>query len=145
MATPIRRGNLEPVSEQLAIDEIVLRVPASPAYGRIVRMGAAALALRKGLSFAEIDEFSAAIDDAVALLLEPPAEDGAAIACRFLSSPDGLDLEAGRTDGTAVPASAAARFRESLSTSALTAVVEPQQGRLLLSLRKRSSDRPTAT
>ena len=135
------------MSEQLAVDEIFLKVPASPAYGRIVRMGAAALALRQGLSFAEIDQFRAAIDDAVALLLEPPPEDGAAISCRFRSSSEGLDLEALRTDGTAVSASAAARFRESLGNSALTAVIEPQQGRLLLSLRRQSGDgdRPTAT
>ena len=128
------------MSEPLAVDEIVLKVPASPAYGRIVRMGAAALALRQGMSFTEIDELRAAIDGAVALLLESPVEDGTAIACRFLTSSDGLDLEALRSDGSAVSASAASRFEAGLSTSAVTATVEPHRGRLLVSLRRQHRD-----
>ena len=51
-------------------DEVLLRIPAQPEYGRIVRVGGAALGIRQGLSFAEIDELRLAIDEAVILLLD---------------------------------------------------------------------------
>ena len=37
-------------------DEVLLRLPARAEYGRIVRVGAAALGIRQGLSFSEIDD-----------------------------------------------------------------------------------------
>ena len=51
-------------------DEVLLRVPARSEYGRIVRVGAAALGLRQGMSFSEIDDLRLAIDEAVILLLD---------------------------------------------------------------------------
>ena len=68
------------VSEALA-DEIVLRVPASVGHARVVRVGAAAVALRQGMSFTEIDELRSAVDQATELLLEQPAADDASIEC----------------------------------------------------------------
>lgn len=47
-----------------------MRVPARSEYGRIVRVGAAALGLRQGMSFSEIDDLRLAIDEAVILLLD---------------------------------------------------------------------------
>ena len=120
------------MSEALAIDEIVLKVPASAAYARIVRVGAAAVALRQGMSFTEIDELRAAIDEAMALLLDRPADDGTAIFCRFRARAGSLELEARRTDGASVAAAALARFNEALDPSDVTATVECEQGRLLL-------------
>ncbi len=51
-------------------DEVLLRVPARSEYGRIVRVGAAALGLWQGMSFAEIDDLRLAIDEAIILLLD---------------------------------------------------------------------------
>ena len=51
-------------------DEVLLRVPARSEYGRIVRVGAAALGLRQGMSFSQIDDLRLAIDEAVILLLD---------------------------------------------------------------------------
>ncbi len=62
------------MGEALADDEIVLRVPASTDYAGVVRVGAAAVALRQGMSFTEIDELRAAMNEAAELLLMPPAE-----------------------------------------------------------------------
>ena len=51
-------------------DDVVLRVPARPPYARVVRVGAAALALRRGMSFGEIDDLRLAIDEAMIVLLD---------------------------------------------------------------------------
>lgn len=58
-------------------DEVVLRFPAQPEYGRILRVGAAALGIRQGLSFAEIDDLRLVIDEAVTLLLTSAPTDSA--------------------------------------------------------------------
>jgi hypothetical protein len=74
------------------IEEVLLRVPARPEFGRIVRVGGAALGLRQGLSFTEIDELRLAIDEAVILLLDQASDDGEIEAAfRFLG--DHLELE----------------------------------------------------
>jgi hypothetical protein len=74
------------------IEEVLLRVPARPEFGRIVRVGGAALGLRQGLSFTEIDELRLAIDEAVILLLDQASDDREIEAAfRFLG--DHLELE----------------------------------------------------
>ena len=120
------------MSEPLAIDEIVLRVPVSAAYARIVRVGAAAVALRQGMSFTEIDELRAAIDEATNLLLAPPAADGAAIVCVLRAHGGCLEVEAGRTDEASVAATDAARFSKAVGAANVTATVESERGRLLM-------------
>ena len=128
------------MSEQLAIDAIVLKVPAYAAYARIIRVGAAALGLRQGMSFTEIDELRAAIDAAMTLLLAEPADETAAISFRFRTSPGCLELEASRTDGASVDAPAVARFEEAVSGSNLTAAVDADRGLLHLSKRRGQQD-----
>ena len=120
------------MSEPLAIDEIVLKVPAAAAYARIVRVGAAAVALRQGMSFTEIDDLRAAIDETIALLLERPVESGAAIVCVFRAGGECLDVEARRTDETSLSATAAARFKKAVGASNMTVAVESEQGRVLM-------------
>ncbi len=120
------------MSKALANDEIVLTVPARAVYARIVRVGAAALALRQGLSFAEIDELRAAIDEAMALLLDGAPDDSATISCRFRTSGGSLELEAERTAGAPVAPPAVARFKEVVGGLSLTATVEPDNRRLIL-------------
>ncbi len=120
------------MSEALAIDEIVLKVPASAAYARIVRVSAAAVALRQGMSFTEIDELRAAIDEATQMLLDQPAADGAAIECVLRAQAGWLEVEARRTDEASVAATAAARFKKAVGASNITATVESDRGWLLL-------------
>jgi len=57
-------------------DEIVLTLPAEPRYGRVARIAAAHLALRKGFSLTEIDDLRLAIDEAIILLLGPGVQPG---------------------------------------------------------------------
>lgn len=118
------------MSEALAIDEIVLRVPASADYARVVRVGAAAVALRQGMSFTEIDELRAAMDEATELLLAQPAAGDAAIECVFRANGGYLEVEARRTDEARVAATAAARFKKTVDASNVTATVESDRGRL---------------
>ena len=120
------------MSEALAIDEIVLKVPASAAYARVVRVGAAAVALRQGMSFTEIDELRAAIDEATELLLEQPAADDAAIEFVFRAHRGCLEVEARRTDEASVAATAAARFKKAVGASNVTVTVESDRGWLLM-------------
>ena len=120
------------MSEALAIDEIVLKVPASAAYARVVRVGAAAVALRQGMTFTEIDELRAAIDEATALLLEQPAADDAAIEFVFRAHRGCLEVEARRTDEAGVAATAAARFKKAVGASNVTVTVESNRGWLLM-------------
>ena len=114
------------------MDEIVLKVPASAVYARVVRVGAAAVALRQGMSFTEIDELRAAIDEAIELLLEQPADDDAAIECVFRAHRGCLEVEARRTDEASVAATAAARFKKAVDASNITATVESDRGWLLM-------------
>ena len=75
-----------------------------------MRVGAAAVALRQGMSFTEIDDLRAAMDETVELLLEQPPSDGAAIECVFRTRPGYLEVEARRTDEAGVSAAPAVRF-----------------------------------
>ncbi len=119
------------VSEALA-DEIVLRVPASIDHARILRVGAAAVALRQGMSFTEIDELRSAIDRATELLLERPVAEDASIECVFRAQGGCLEVEARRTDEARVAATATARFKKAVDASNVTATVESDRGRLLM-------------
>lgn len=73
-------------------DEVLLRLPARADYGRIVRIGAAALGIRQGLSFPEIDDLRLAIDEAVILVLGA-APAGAEIWAVFRFDDGCLELE----------------------------------------------------
>ena len=126
------------MSEELSSDEIILKVPACADHARIVRVGAAALALRQGMSFTEIDQLRAAIDEAMTLLLHRSADDTTDttdILCRFRTAPGRLELEASRTDGATVAAPAVERFNEAVSRSNLTADVDADRGLLRISVK----------
>ena len=94
-------------------DEVLLRVPARPEFGRIVRVGGAALGIRQGLSFTEIDELRLAIDEAVILLLDgaPTGGDGE-LAATFRFDGERLELEFRGTEGGALSDAAVDRFDE---------------------------------
>lgn len=100
------------MSEASAHDEVVLNVPASADHARIVRVGAAAIALRKGMSFAEIDTLRAAIDTAMLALLDQPADKGTTIGCVFRARAETLELELRRSDNAALDDSVLTPFAE---------------------------------
>ena len=115
------------VTSQPAAEEIVLRVPARPSYGRVVRVGAAALVLRQGMSFAEIDDVRLAIDESMILLLDGTDGEGV-IDCVFRLSDGRFELEASTSDGHTLGAEAIGRF-EALAAGLLDDYdVDPAQG-----------------
>lgn len=57
-------------------DEVQLELPASPEYGRVARIAAAHLALRRGFSLNEIDDLRLVMDEAVVMLLGPERRGG---------------------------------------------------------------------
>lgn len=94
-------------------DEVLLRVPARSEYGRIVRVGAAALGLRQGMSFSEIDDLRLAIDEAVILLLtgiEGGEQTEQELRIVFRTDPGALELHAGRSVEAAFIDTAVHRF-----------------------------------
>ena len=52
------------------VEDVFLRIPARQPYARIVRVGAAALGIRLGMSFAEIDDLRFVMDKAMVMLLD---------------------------------------------------------------------------
>lgn len=73
-------------------ESILLSVPASGPYGRIARMSGAALALRRGLSLAAVEDLRLAIDEALILLLGQGDQDGS-VDLEFLLDPNAISIE----------------------------------------------------
>ncbi len=92
-------------------DEVLLRFPARTNYGRIVRVGAAALGIRQGLSFSEIDDLRLAIDEAVILMLGSASAD-AEIRAVFRFDANQLEIELACDGGTVPTEHSLARFEE---------------------------------
>ena len=130
-----RAVTCETVGVSGSIEEVHLRVPARPEFGRIVRVGGAALGLRQGLSFTEIDELRLAIDEAVILLLDTTTGDGE-IEAAFRFEGERLVLEIFRAieDGDALSDGAVDRFDEICSPLIDDYDVDP--GRAWVRLRK---------
>ncbi len=79
-------------------DVIRLVLPAEPDYGRLARITASSLALRLGLTFAEIEDLRIAIDETVILLLRPEGDAGQ-VTLEFTVAPDALVIDAATTAG----------------------------------------------
>jgi hypothetical protein len=79
-------------------DEIRLTLPAEPEYGRLARIAAAALALRTGFGYPEIEDLRIALDETLILLLRPEGAPGD-VTLLFRLLPDGLDITATTTAG----------------------------------------------
>jgi hypothetical protein len=97
-----------------APDVIRLVLPAEPDYGRIARIAASSLALRLGLTFAEIEDLRIAVDETVILLLRPEGDAGE-ITLEFTVEPHALAIDATTTAGNAqhwFDAGALSRFTE---------------------------------
>lgn len=66
----------EPGPDEAETDVISLTVPAAMKFVRLVRIGAASIARRKGLSVRAIDDLRLAIDETFALLLNDNDQEG---------------------------------------------------------------------
>ena len=97
-------------------EEIVLRVPARADYARIVRIGAAAIALRVGMTFTEIDDLRLAIDEAMIALLDGDGRTQGDLQVIYRVSTGRIELEASRDDGGSVSGDAVDRFDEIAAT-----------------------------
>lgn len=114
-------------------DEVFLRIPARPEYGRIVRVGGAALGMRQGLSFAEIDEVRLAVDEAVILLLDgSDADDDGELVATFRFDDGRLEMEMSTGCAHALRGGAVTRFDEVCSPLIDDYDVDPEQGWLRL-------------
>ena len=79
-------------------DQIRLVLPAEPDYGRLARIAASSLALRLGLTFADIEDLRIAVDETVILLLRPEGSRGD-ITLEFTIEPNALVIDASTTAG----------------------------------------------
>lgn len=52
-------------------DEVRLRLPGDPVYGRLARIAATSLARRLGFTFRQMEDLGLAVDETVILLLQP--------------------------------------------------------------------------
>ena len=121
--------------------EILLRVPARAPYARIVRVGAAALALRQGMGFGEIDDLRLAIDEAMILLLDGLGEDHTnEIEVVFRATGGRFELEATRKSGG--PLSETAEHRFDAITSGLVDDHDIDAERGMVRLRKTLAEAP---
>lgn len=115
----------------LVTDEVVLRVPAEAEFGRVVRVGGAAVAIRQGLSFTEIDELRLAIDESVILLLDGASE-GSELLVVFRFTEAHLELEINCADTKPLTDEAIARFDGICSPLLDSYDLDPERGRLTL-------------
>lgn len=115
-------------------DEVALQVPARPEFGRVIRVGGAALALRQGLSFNEIDELRLAVDEAVILLLDGVPSD-AHIAATFRFEPEQLELELISSKPGTFTNDAVARFNDLTAGLLSDVTVDPTSGRVVIEKR----------
>lgn len=92
-------------------DRISLELPARPEYGRVARVAAANLALRRGYTLAEIDDLRLAMDEAVITLLGPREHD-ATMSVTYDAETARLTIDLQVVDGEVIPPERASRFAE---------------------------------
>lgn len=98
-------------------ETIRLTLPADPEYGRVARTAAAALALRLGFPYTEIEELRLAIDEMLILLLRPEGAPGV-VTLEFEPTDAGVNIEATTTAGADqawIDTGGRARFEELVS------------------------------
>ena len=112
---------------------ILLRIPARAPYARLVRVGAAALALRLGMGFDEIDDLRLAIDEAMIVLLDGVDDEHDVDIKVVYRVQDGrLELEATRGEADGIGEEAVHRFDAIAGGLVDDYDVDPTSGRLRL-------------
>lgn len=128
-------------------EDVFLRIPALQSYAPIVRVGAAALAIRLGMGFVEIDDLRSAMDKAMIMLLDgvdgpknttdapsrSPAEADSFIDVVFRIVENRFEFEATRTDPTGVSETALRLFGNSARGLVDELRVDPDTGAVRLS------------
>jgi len=71
-------------------DEVRLRLPGNPEYGRMARTASTSLARGLGFSFREVEDLGLAIDESVVLLWQPSDEDLPGLELVLTTTEDGL-------------------------------------------------------
>jgi len=135
--TPNHTRSCERLTEVARHDQVQLQLPGAPEYGRVARIAAAHLALRRGFSLNEIDDLRLVIDEAVVMLLGPGLPTGrlditysvegdeVGVDARVLSDPD-IPLPVDRMD----------RFAELVGELVDSYDIDPATYRIRLSKRK---------
>ena len=91
-ATAVAAATSDAVNPDVAIEDAVeIRLPADSAYLSILRTATAGLAARLDFTLDEIEDLRIAVDEACAMLL-PAAFELAALVCRFVLTPDTLEV-----------------------------------------------------
>ena len=115
-------------------DQVRLTLPADAAFGRIARLTASGLALRKGFTYEEVEALRRAVDEAVRLLVGPERGALDRLTVTFSIEEAGLAVElVGRDDSRLLPpleAAAVVRFTEQVASLVDTVRVEPTEGRV---------------
>jgi anti-sigma regulatory factor (Ser/Thr protein kinase) len=115
-------------------DRVRLTLPADAAFGRIARLTASGLALRKGFTYEEVEDLRRAVDEAVRLLVGPGRGALDRLTVTFSIEDAGLAVElVGRDDGRRLPPlepAACARFVARVASLVDTVRVEPDEGRV---------------
>ncbi|GEM_PF-5383990 len=111
-------------------DTVSLTLPARPECDQIVRVGGAAIGLRCGFSFAEIDELRTAIDGAIELLLSSAGDEQMHI--EFVAETDELRINLTRPGVRSWPDDAVAVFQRECSDLVSGFTLSPADGQMRL-------------
>jgi hypothetical protein len=118
----------------LSGDRVRLTLPADAAFGRIARLTASGLALRKGFTYEQVEALRRAVDEAVQLLVGPERGPMERLTITFAIVDAGLTVQlVGRDDGRRLrPLEVAAcrRFTERVAALVDEVHVEPAEGRV---------------
>ncbi len=99
------------------LDEVSLGVPAHIAYGRVIRLAAASIAVNQGMGFGEIDDLRGVVDGMVDVLLDVEGgTDDDTLEVTYRCSDGRIEIEAERTGSATLRESALNDFADSSST-----------------------------
>lgn len=117
-------------------DQIHLELPAVAAYGRVMRIAAAHLALRRGFSLHEIDDLRLAMDEAAVLLLGPDVG-GERVEIDYAVEGNSLGIDASVTGADVQPLTAEAieRFEAIIGDLVDDHLVDADQRRITVTKR----------
>ena len=114
-------------------DQIQLELPASPEYGRVARIAAAHLALRRGFSLTEIDDLRLVMDEAAVMLLEPGrGEDRLDITYSVTDDTVSVDVRVVSAHDRVLPIERVERFSELVGELIDEYTIDPTERRLTL-------------
>jgi hypothetical protein len=127
------------VRDLLAVsgDHIKLELPAVPEYGRVARIAAAHIALRRGFSLEEIDDLRLVMDEAAVMLLGPGmGAERLDITYSIDGDTVGVDLKVISSEDHALPLERVERFGELVGKLVDSYTIDRPARRLTLTKRR---------